>query len=106
MLPARKKMTISIKHHQLPEEGEVLAVADDTLIGETLEEGEMQLHVSKRFYHEETITEEELKEKLQESGNINLVGKKAFAVAREMGLVSEHGVRKIKGIPYTCIYKM
>ncbi len=97
---------IAIKVHAHPEEGEVLAVADITLIGKTLEEGKFQLVVSKRFYHEEAITEKELEEKLQESGNINLVGDCAFAIAQKLGFVSEKGTKRIAGVPYACIYKM
>ena len=104
MLTEKKK--IAIKIHSHPEEGEVLAVADFTLIGKTLNEGEFELKISQRFYCEETIDEKELQEKLEENTNINLVGKKAFTVAQKMGLVSEKGTKRIAGIPYTCIYKM
>lgn len=97
---------IAIKVHAHPEEGEVLAVADVTLIGKTIEEGKLQLNISERFYHGELISKEELQEKLQESTNINLVGNEAFAVAEKMKLVSEKGARRIAGIPYACIYKV
>lgn len=101
---SEKKITIKIHAH--PEEGEVLAVADMTLIGKTLEEGELQLVVSERFYHGEMISEKELEEKLQESTNINLVGNHAFAIAQRLGFVSEKGAKRIAGIPYACIYKV
>ncbi|QQR92553.1 MAG: DUF424 family protein [Candidatus Iainarchaeum archaeon] len=97
---------IAIKIHAHPEEGEVLAVADATLIGKIIEEGKLQLHVSDRFYNGEIITPQELEEKLQECGNINLVGTHAFSVAQKMGLVSEKGVKRIAGVPYACIYKV
>lgn len=97
---------IAIKIHVHPDEGEVLAVADATLIGKTIEEGKLQLNVSERFYHGELVSLEELEEKLQESGNINLVGTHAFTVAQKMGLVSEKGIKRIAGVPYACIYKV
>lgn len=102
----RNGVKIAIKIHSHPEEGEVLAVADLALIGKTLNEGKLELKISQRFYHEEIISEKELEEKLEENNNINLVGKKSFAVAQKMGLVSEKGTKHIAGIPYACIYKM
>ena len=96
---------IALREH-FNETGSVLAVADHELLGQTLKDGIVTFIVSKHFYFEKRVDEEELKEALQEAGNINLIGVRAHQVAVKLGIVTETGVRRIAGIPHAQIYKL
>lgn len=88
------------------ETGSVLAAADTKLIGKTLNEGKISLNVSKTFYHEKTVDEEEFAQHLNEAGNINVVGEITFSVAVKQGLLSNDAGKRIAGVPHAQIYKI
>lgn len=98
------KSGILIKIHQSAGKS-ILAVADKELIGKKFEEGETCLDVTERFYKGEEKTEEEIIKAMKESTNINIVGKKAVALAIKAGIITEDSVIKIKGVPHAISIK-
>ncbi|MBI2110182.1 DUF424 family protein [Candidatus Woesearchaeota archaeon] len=82
----------------------VVAIADKELIGKRFEEGKFQLEVSEYFYKGEEKSEDEIIVLLQEANNINLVGKKAVALAVKHGMIQEENILRIKKIPHACIF--
>ncbi len=88
------------------ETGSVLAAADVELIGKTLNEGKISLNVSKTFYMEKVVDENEFVEHLSEAGNVNLIGEQTFKVAVKQGLLTDNGVKRIAGVPHAQIYKI
>ncbi len=88
------------------ETGSVLAAADAELIGKTLNEGKISLNVSKTFYHEKIVDENEFAEHLNEAENVNLIGEETFKVAVKQGLLTQNGVKRIAGVPHAQIYKI
>lgn len=83
----------------------ILAVCDKEHIGKTFEEGPVCFTATERFYAGEEVTPKQLEEMLKEAESINLVGNKCVDIAIKMGLVSEKGTLKIKGIKHAQIYK-
>lgn len=69
------KSGILIKLHESMGK-KILAVADKELIGKKLEDEKICLEVTERFYKGEEKTEEEIIKAMQESPNINIIGKK------------------------------
>ena len=88
------------------ESGSVLAAADVELIGKTLNEGKISLNVSKTFYMEKVVDENEFVEHLNEAGNINLIGEKTFNAAVKQGIVTHENAMRIAGVPHAQIYKI
>lgn len=78
----------------------VIAVADKELIGKTLEENNLELKITERFYKGEEKTEEEIIKILKEATNINLVGKKAINAALKAGIISKENILTIQNIPH------
>lgn len=96
---------IAVREHA-NETGSVLAVADADLLEKVLKDGIITFTVSKTFYHEKLVDENELKEHLDEARNINLIGEHAYRVAAEAGLVGKKPMKRISGVPHTQIYKL
>ena len=82
----------------------VVAIADKELIGKRFEEGKPQLEISEYFYKGEEKSEEEIIALLEEATNVNLVGKKAVALAIKHGIIQEENILQIKKIPHACIF--
>ncbi len=83
----------------------LVAACDADLLGRTLREGELRLHVSS-FYDGEDVTEEEFVRQLKQATIGNLVGKKTVEAARRAGLVGKDGVLLIEGVPHAQLFVM
>src|SRR5665647_3492389 len=93
-----------MKVHRVRGEGEVVAVCDDELINRTLRHGEVDVPISCGFYGDRPASENEVREVLSNAGNINLFGRRAVALAKEMGLVDEACCLEVDGVPHAQIY--
>ena len=76
-----------------------MAACDEHLLGRTLREGELRLHVSS-FYEGERMTPEEFVAQLRLATIGNFVGRETVAAAQRAGFVSEDGVLVIEGEPH------
>jgi hypothetical protein len=87
-------------------EGEILlAACDGELLGRTLRSDGMKLTVSRIFYSDVTVTENELREMMLKATTMNLVGNTTVAIARELGLVSGN-VLCIEGVEHAQTVRM
>jgi len=81
----------------------IIAIADAELIGKYFEEGKMQINVDERFYKGKQYSEEEarklIKQFAEDYCSFNIVGKKAIAIAIELGIVEKENILYIQGIP-------
>jgi len=76
-----------------------VAACDERLLGRTLREGELRLHVSS-FYEGERMSPEAFVENLRRATMGNFVGKETVAAAQRAGFVAEDGVLWIDGEPH------
>ena len=97
--------TIFAKIHNVNGE-QVLACCEKELIGKKIQNEKYDFEIKESFYKGFEITQEELKEKLQEIGNINLIGKQPVEIALQFGLVSKASVIDIDGIHHVQIFKL
>ncbi|PJE81584.1 hypothetical protein COU58_01400 [Candidatus Pacearchaeota archaeon CG10_big_fil_rev_8_21_14_0_10_32_42] len=88
----------------------VVAIADEDLIGKQFFDGKKQLDVKESFYKGENakpLSAEEIKEIMikysKEDSTFNIVGKNSIACALEVEIISEGSIMKIGGIPYSLI---
>lgn len=86
---------------------DVVAVCDKELLGKKFEEGKFQLDLKESFYKGEEIPEKEILETMRnfakEDSTFNIVGEKSISSALKAGIISEEGIKRIQGIPYTLI---
>lgn len=76
-----------------------MAACDERLLGRTLREGDLRLHVSS-FYDGERMTEDAFLARLRYATIGNFVGRETVAAARRAGFVGEGGVLVIDGEPH------
>ena len=83
----------------------IVNVCDSELIGRTLVEGKLKMHISKDFFGGEMVEEEEALKIIKESAMISLAGIRSVGIALANKLGSPQAVREIEGVPFLMIYK-
>jgi len=84
----------------------VLAVCDQGLCGKTFTEGNLELKVGEFFFKGEEISEAELRKRLHEFENINIIGNESVKIAIEEKLATEENVVEIAGVKHVQIFKI
>jgi len=77
----------------------LVAACDEHLLGRTLREGEIRLHVSS-FYQGERMTADEFIAQIRLATIGNFVGRETVQAAQRAGFVGEDGVLIIEGEPH------
>ena len=80
-------------------------VCDAELIGRTLNEGKLKMHISDDFYSGELVEEEEALRLIKQSTAISLTGQRSVNIALSNKMGSPQAVREIEGVPFLMIYK-
>jgi uncharacterized protein len=78
----------------------LVAACDSELIGRTFCEGELHLYVNEDFFKGQPADEYEVKKALKEATIANLVGKRSVTCGIDSGVVDEHCVILIGGVPH------
>lgn len=76
----------------------LLAASDEELIGRSVSQGEVEVHISEQFYGTETADQGELKELLERCTVANLMGERCVGLAKALGLVQEGNVVELEGV--------
>lgn len=92
-------MTMYLKSYSVNKEI-LVAVCDSELIGRTFREGELHLSVNEDFFKGSPADEHEVKKALEDATIANLVGEQSVACGIDSGIVDEHCVITIDGIPH------
>jgi uncharacterized protein len=96
--------SMNMKVHRVRGEGEVVAVCDSDLVNRTLRHGDVDVVISGGFYGDRPVADEEVREALLGACNINLFGRRAVELAKELGLVDEACCLVIDGVPHAQVY--
>jgi hypothetical protein len=86
-----------ILNERRTEEGVLVSVCDRDALGETFENGEIELTVSEEFYGGDRVDSEAVVESLSRADVANLVGTDAVGLAVEEGFVEEAQVLELDG---------
>jgi hypothetical protein len=78
------------------DEGLLVAVCDDDVLGETFEDGDVSLTVSEEFYGGDEVDEQAVVESLARATVANIVGTKAVELAIREGFVEEANVLDVE----------
>ena len=83
----------------------MINICDVELIGKTLEEGKLKMHMSRDYFGGQIVDSSEALRMMKESSIINLAGQKAVEIALANKMAAEQAVRMIGGVPFLMIYK-
>jgi hypothetical protein len=86
--------------------GNVLVnICDEELIGRTVTEGKLNVHISKDFYFGEVVAAGEALKLIRTCAIVNLAGSRSVSLAVENGMGARQAIREIEGVPFLMIYK-
>jgi hypothetical protein len=80
-------------------------ICDEELVGKTVSEGKLQVHLSSDFYSGESVDMGEALRLIRLCAIVNLAGKRVVALALENQIGAREAVREIEGVPFLMIYK-
>lgn len=84
----------------------VVAACDESLLGKTLQRGQLRFEISASFYKGDKVAIGEAVACLREATIANIVGKGIVDGATREGLVHPEGIVKICGVPHAQIVKL
>ncbi|WP_428325471.1 DUF424 domain-containing protein [Nitrosopumilus sp.] len=88
------------------QKNQMLNICDAELLGKTIVEGELNMHISESYYGERFVEKDEAENLLKTSAIINMVGEETISLSIRLGVGSENGVKKISGVPFLIVFKM
>lgn len=83
----------------------LINICDEDLIGKTLSEGKLQMHISRDYFGGQLVNAFEALKMMKESSIINLAGEQAVGIALSNKMGAKEAVRVIQGVPFLMIYK-
>jgi len=78
----------------------MVAVCDESILGEVFEEGEKRLDISREFYGTESYTRGDVARELRGATIANLSGREAVAIGVEEDIIEEENVLEVEGVPH------
>lgn len=83
----------------------MLNMCDAELVGKTVTESDLVINISKSYFAERIIEEQEAEQLLRSSPIINMAGKETVNLSVRIGIGSSKGVKKIGGVPFLLVFK-
>ncbi len=80
-------------------------ICDENLIGRTVAEGRLKVHISKDFYFGEVVGKGEALRLIRTCAIVNLAGKRSVSLAVDNEIGAREAVREIEGVPFLMVYK-
>ena len=86
----------------------IIAVADADLLGKKFKDEKRVLDLEQfaDFYKGERVSDAEAEKLLKTAHSVNLVGKRAVALALKLKLAKKEDVVEIQGVPHLQIYRI
>jgi uncharacterized protein len=80
-------------------------ICDEELVGRTVEDGKLKVHLSKEFYSGEVVDKGEALRLIRTCSIVNLAGERSVSLAVDNEIGSPEAVREIQEVPFLMIYK-
>jgi uncharacterized protein len=80
-------------------------MCDEELVGKTVCEGELEVHLSKEFYSGEVVDTGEALRLIRTCSIINLAGERSVSLAVDNKMGAPEAIREIEEVPFLMIYK-
>jgi hypothetical protein len=84
----------------------MLNICDADLLGKSISQNELTVTISRSYYGDQIIDQDEARKLLKNSSIINMVGKNTISLSLELGIGSENGVKKISDVPFLIVFKI
>jgi len=82
----------------------MINICDLNLVDIVINKGDFAINISKEYFHDEEIDEEEAASLLKSSSMLNLVGKNVVALALRLKLAKENSVKVIEDVPFLMVF--
>ena len=83
----------------------MLNICDAELVGKTVRQSDLEITITKSYYGDRIVDENEAESLLRTSSIINMVGKKTIDLSIKIGIGTAKGVKEIEGIPFLIVFK-
>lgn len=80
-------------------------ICDEELVGRTVTEGKLQVHLSKEFYSGEVVDKGEALKLIRTCSVVNLAGSRSVSLAVDNKVGAPEAIREIERVPFLMIYK-
>lgn len=80
-------------------------ICDEELVGRTVTEGKLSVHLSKEFYSGEVVNRGEALRLIRTCSIVNLAGSRSVSLAVDNRVGSPEAIREIEEVPFLMIYK-
>ena len=80
-------------------------ICDEELVGSTVTEGKLKVHLSKDFYSGEVVNRGEALRLIRTCSIVNLAGSRSVSLAVDNKVGAPEAVREIQKVPFLMIYK-
>jgi hypothetical protein len=80
-------------------------ICDGELVGRTVSEGKLKVHLSRDFYSGEILDQGEVLRLIRTCAIVNLAGKRVVSLAIANKVGAREAIREIEGVPFLMIYK-
>ncbi|MDG6987934.1 MAG: DUF424 family protein [Nitrososphaerota archaeon] len=80
-------------------------ICDEELVGRTVSEGNLKVHLSKEFYSGEVVSGGEALRLIRTCSIVNLAGTRSVSLAVNNSVGTAEAIREIEEIPFLMIYK-
>ena len=80
-------------------------ICDEELVGKTVCEGALKVHLSKEFYSGEVVNSGEALRLIRTCSIVNLAGARSVSLAVSNKVGASEAVREIEEVPFLMIYK-
>ena len=80
-------------------------ICDEELVGRTVSEGELKVHLSKEFYSGEVVDTGEALKLIRACSIVNLAGSRSVSLAVNNNMGAPEAIREIEEVPFLMIYK-
>jgi len=80
-------------------------ICDEELVGRTVAEGKLKMHISKDFYAGEVVEKGEALRLIRTCAIVNLAGKRSVSLAIDNQVGAREAVREVEDVPFLMIYK-
>jgi uncharacterized protein len=82
----------------------MINICDLDLVGKSINKGDFTINISKEYFQDEEINEEEATSLLRASSMLNLVGKNIVTLALRLKLAKENSVKVIEDVPFLMVF--
>mgnify|MGYP001113423664 CR=1 FL=1 len=96
---------IAVKVHETAK-GAVVGACDIELLGKSLSEGELKLHISEEFYFSKRARPEDLVKLLEGCLTANLVGERVVKAYCKANPEAEECIIVVEGVPHLQVYRL